>query len=238
MQRRTNPSSGRGPDGVGSYPNQHLTTIFRGLSTIMPDRFVTRLTYNGQKLLTITSGNVFTAYRWYPSALFDVDPLLGSTTVVGFSELSNFYYYYRVLASRFTCAVASNYIAQGTGALAATSTSFVVVPLNADPGSSPSQATVDSWFNNPYNKHRLIGAPGSRPEKFVSKMSTEKIFGSKMVYTDDNFASLVSTIPNNNWYWACAVRSTTAAPASGYTYSFQTDMEFDCEFYSRKPLLN
>lgn len=216
----------------------YSTSIPRGLAPIMPDRIMRKLTYNGFKNLKIATGQFHKSYRWLPTAVYDIDPLLGSTTVVGFTELAGFYYFYRVVSSRATIAVAANYQSQGTGALTPTCCNFVVVPLNADPGTTPSDTTIFSWYNNPYNKHKLIGAPGARPEKVVSSMATEKIFGSKMVYTDDNFAALVSTVPVNNWYWAVAVSAADASGSTNYSFSVQTDFEMMVEFYSRKPLVN
>jgi hypothetical protein len=189
---------------------------------------LTRLTYKGYKNFTITAAAVSIAYRWQPSAAYDIDPLVGSTTVVGFTELTAFYNYYRVLRSRNVVRVANASSVPAT---------VVMLPLNSDPGASPSIATQQSWLNNPYSKIKVVPAAGGPVVSVSGSMSTEKIFGSKMVYFDDNFASLVNTIPTNNWYWAASVQVATA-PGSTINFYVENDIYIDVEFYSRKALLN
>jgi hypothetical protein len=70
-----------------------------------------------------------------------------------------------------------------------------------------------------------------------TRMSTEKIFGSKAVYFDDNFSSLVTTIPANNWYWFIGVIAATTVASSALTVTISVEIELDVEFFCRKELL-
>jgi hypothetical protein len=105
-----------------------------------------------------------------------------------------------------------------------------------DPGSTPLLATVNSWSNNPYGKVKLV-PPSGEVVSIGHKISTEKIYGSKMVYFDDNFASSTSNVPVNNWFWAVAVITGTS-PATNQVCLVEVDIEMDVEFYSRKALIN
>lgn len=202
--------------------------IPRTVDRIIPDRLMTKLTYNGFTAMTIAPTLAHATKRWRPTGVYDVDPDLGSTTVVGFNELANLYTSYRVLRSRAIMRVANN---------SDQPVMIVLIPLNADPGSSPTLAEAQSWVNNSYAKTRLCAAIGSPVASVSCTMSTEKIYGSKMVYFDDNFASLISTIPNNNWYWAIGLL-TPLAVASGKNYNVEMDISMDVEFYDRRNLLN
>jgi len=232
---RAKPKSGRrktkknqGVDGVPGLEVNALTRLPLTVSNIMPDRLYTRLTYNGSKAFVTLTGASQVAYRWTPSAAYDIDPLLGSTTTVGYTEISAFYNNYRVLASTLKIQSATQ---------ATVGCTAVILPLNADPGATPSNAVVASWFNNPYNKRAVMRTAGSPTRVISRKMSTEKIYGSKTVYFDDNFASLTNTVPNNNWYWAVATVY-SGAVAANQTVLIEVDITIDVEFYSRKVLLN
>jgi len=214
-------------DGNRAKHNMPLT-IPRTIDAIMPDRMMTKLKYFGFTQFTIATTSTFSARRWVPSAAYDIDPTLGSTSTVGFNELALLYNNYRVISSRLRVRMAPQ------GSLPV---QLVTVPLNADPGSSPLAATVNAWCNNPYGKVKLVGVSGAPTQTISTTMSTERIYGSKMIYFDDNFASLVNTVPNNNWYWAVAVIS-GVNPSSALVCTVEIDIEVHVEFYSRKVLLN
>jgi len=214
-------------DGVRAQPNA-LVTLPKRVSSIMPDRLMTRLTYYGVTVLTIPTTAKGISRRWIPSAVFDVDPILGSTTVVGFQELAAFYSKYRSYASKLKVTFSNQ---------SDTAVQAITVPLNADPGSSPSDVVRDAWVNNPYAKVRLLGPTGSPALSLTTLMSTEKIFGSKMVYTDDNFQSDTSTNPVNNWYWAVAVQA-PSIPTVAKLIAVEIDITLDVEFFARRVLFN
>jgi hypothetical protein len=211
-------------DGLSGQRSNSLVTLPKSVGLIMPDRMYTKLRFYGLGAISISAGFANGA-RYRPSAAYDVDPVAASTATPGFSEFAAFYNGYRVTCSRF--------LTRFVNPSATVGVNVVIVPLNSDPGSSPSFATIASWVSNPYAKHKMLGCGGSKSETLSCLMSTEKIFGSKMVYMDDNFSSLTSSIPNNNWYWGVGV----IAPAST-TVSITTeiDVEMGVEFFSRKVL--
>jgi hypothetical protein len=212
-------------DGVEAQQNQ-LVRVPRD-SFIMPDRLYTKLVFSGSGVLTIPALSFTVAARYRPSSAFDVDPLLGGTIMPGFTELTAIYGAYRVTSSRITV----EFVNESTTA----SCTACVLPLNADPGASPSSATVQSWPGNPYSKYKILPLAGGPSLDLTNEMSTEKIFGSKMVYFDDSFTAAVTTNPVNNWFWAIGL-STNPAAVANINVSNLLKIEIGLEFFDRKAL--
>lgn len=214
-------------DGLNAQSNA-LTKLPRSVTNIVPDRMYTKMFFRGYGSLAIPLLSTATGARYRPTSAFDVDPLLGSTATPGFSEWAAFYSNYRVTSSRAQFRFNNTSTVQGA--------MCVLVPLNVDPGASPGVATINTYIENPYCKVKTMGLSGSPSVTLTSSMSTEKIFGSKMVYFDDNFQSLVTTNPTNNWYWAVGVLSPLAPVGSPQLINVYIDIEMGIEFFSRKIL--
>jgi len=185
------------------------------------------LRFTGYGSLTIPTTASTAGSRYRPTSAFDIDPLLGSTATPGFAEYAAFYNFYRVTASKITVEFVNTSAAQGV--------TCVVAPLTSDPGASPTTAQVNSYLEQPYAKHRLVGTSGSPAAKFVIEMSTEKITGSKLIYFDDNWNSGTATTPINNWYWALGVIA-PSTPAANQVVNIMFDIFIGCEFFGRKSL--
>jgi hypothetical protein len=209
-------------DGLSAMSNR-LVVLPKSLR-IIPDRFFTKLVFQGFGTATITSPSVHAAFRYIPTAAYDVDPGLGSAAMPGFADFANFYQTYRVTVSRIRAEMVSK---SSTNAVEAT-----LIALNTDPGSSPSFTTVASWAGNPYSQQKILSLAGGPPTSYDMQMPTERIFGSKEVYFDDNFNSLVTGTPVNNWYWALGLIADTA-PASPLTVSSLIRIEVGVEFFDR-----
>lgn len=195
---------------------------------IIADRTCVTLKYPYVASFSISPAQQANGFRLRPSSAYDVDPTLLSTATPGFSEWATFYANYRVLRSAIKVEINNRSTAQG-GVL-------IVLPLNADPGSAPSVATVTSWLGNPFHRRAVFGTAGAKPTMVSNSMSLERLFGSKMVYTDDNFTSLVTGIPTNNWYWA-VFAFLTNVPAAAVTVEFFVTVTMEVEFFSRKVLI-
>jgi len=194
----------------------------------MPDKMFTCLSWTGIAISTILTGTTAISRRYRPSSAFDVDPLTGATAMPGFNELAAMYGSYRVSRSRMTLEATSP---------DARCFNMVLLPLNADPGASPSTATINSWPMNPYAKFKLVAGTGSPVSVIKHSMATEKIFGSKAVYFDDNFAATVGANPANNWFWAFAFVTNVSA-VSNININVNTKIELDIEFFNRTQLQN
>ncbi len=206
-------------DGVSSRKND-LLTIPKSAGLIVSDRIFTKLEFWSQKIIPIAA-STSAGVRYTPSSAYDIDPLVGSAAMPGFAEMAALFAQYRVTVSDIEVMLVNPLNTYGADIL--------VGPLNVDPGASATDAFIVSCASNPYFALASCGCVGSPPARVTASMSTEKIYGSKMVYSDDNFSSATNTSPNNNWYWFVAV-----------SVSATISLRIRCgvEFFDRRQLLN
>jgi hypothetical protein len=213
-KKRTNKTAVNGSAGVVTIPRSSL---------IAPQQM--RVTLKWWKSLSMNLSAIATsAVRFSPSSALDPDPL-GANVPLGFPEWAHFYNSYRVLSSR------ANVDIINTGDVPCVTTLF---PSNTDPGASPSANQVTASKMQAYAVSRtgpLIGGPVLT---LSNQMSTQKIFGNRMVLTDDNFAALVNTVPVNNWYWVLTFYCLAVSPKPIIA---NFEMEIDIEFYDRANLV-
>jgi hypothetical protein len=198
---------------------------------IVPDKLVTTLSYIDVSHSSIgIPATVAGSFRYRPTAIYDVDPLIGGTTIPGFTELSALYNYYRVHSST----IKGYFVNQD----ATTAPLIIILPLNSDPGSGPTPTTLQSWEMNPYSKMYLMSSKGGYDRAIITNhMTTKKLVGSQSVKYDDTYASAVTTVPTNNWYWAVGALSEGGVNFTlGVTY--QVKIDITVEFYDRKELLS
>jgi len=205
-----------GKDGVLTVP--------RSVSAVLPDRLRTTLRWWALNPINLSIQNTG-SLRFQPSGAFDVDPNVGGATCKGFPELSALYRSYRVKSS--TCEV--ELINPGVQ----TPVTVTLLPTNSDPSSNPSAAYVVASAQQPYAVSRTTSLRGGPNTRLVSSMSTKKIFGSPMTDYDDNFASLVNTVPLNNWFWVITFYSPSTIPSSEGAAICNVRMSIDIEFYDR-----
>lgn len=196
----------------------------------MPDRYITRLRFVGLGNLTIPTTSTVAGGRYRPSAAYDIDPLIASTSTAYFAEFAAIYNSYRVNSSTLRVKATNQVNTSGQGII------VVIVPLLEDPGASPTASVVGSWLEQPYSKKSMVGTAGSPAVNIEQTMSTEKIFGTKAVYFDDGHSSLVTTNPSLNWYWAIGAICATA-PVSALIVNTYLEIEIEVEFFQRKALL-
>jgi hypothetical protein len=204
--------------------NKQMTrvTIPRGVK-IMPDKILTHMSF--WKAFAANLSAVTTAgFRISPSSAFSPDPL-GASQFAGFTEMANFYFSYRVVAS--TCRVEVINPSNVTPVMVG------LVPSNTDPGASPSSTTVISSIENPYAKSKTAALTGSPVTTLTNSITTQRIYGNRMVLIDDSFASLVSTNPINNWWWFVTLYSLAVIPSG---ISVNLFCSIDIEFYDRRRL--
>jgi len=208
-----------------SNPNSYQT-IPKTVGLILPDRYRTNLEFSSGFNLNLTA-TTNASVRFRPTGLFDVDPLVGGSSLAGFIELSALYSHYRVLGSRIIIRVSN-----------ASTTDQIIMrlcPLNADPGATPAAAFFLALSEQPYAKTGVAGLIGAPPLVMQHQIATEKIFGSRSSLFDDNFESLVTTVPTNNWYWVVAA---SALHVTAGAISIFMEIQCDTEFYGRTFLQN
>jgi hypothetical protein len=212
-------------DGNSDLSGIHEMRLTRPLAVQFPDKLRVRLNFTEFLSPVIAIGSSFSSQRFRPTNVFDVDPVLGSTAVPGFQEMANIYATYRTVKSDVFLQMSQN------GNQSAVS--VVCVPLNVDPGASPSSTVVSSWYGAFGNKSALMPQIGGPAITIRNTMTTERIFGTKAVYFDDNFAAPVSGGPTNNWYWAIGVNSAGNASGTAITTSGRIQVFMDVEFFNR-----
>jgi len=178
--------------GTMTISRDRKLSIPKAVGIIMPDRYYTALRY--EKIGSVSLAVAPTgAFRYRPTGAFDVDPLVASTAMAGFTELAALYGQYRVTVSKATLRVVNPNTLSPIVA--------ILAPVNLDPGASPSAGYVNSLLENPYATHKLVGITGSPVKEMSCICSSERIFGSQEVYVDDGYASVVTSTPVNNWFW-------------------------------------
>jgi len=210
----------------GSNTQNNYVAPLRTTLLGFPDRMATTLSFFSAPSFAPIIGVSAYSYRYQPSAAQDVEPLLGGITMPGFDEFAQVYSSYRVLGSRIKCKVSG---------IGVTPVTVIVLPLNADPGATPTAAQIISWRGQPYAMSKLTGSAGSPAIEIENSMTTAKIFGSNMVESDDNFAALVSTVPVNNWFWAIGIYQNFVFVAQPVVSDIQVLV--DVQFYDRKYLI-
>jgi hypothetical protein len=213
-------------DGQRSI-NNTVQFIPRGVGLILPDRYRTNLRL-WKSVSTSLSASNQASFRFSPSNAYDIDPVVASTSMSGFVELSTLYGRYRVLSSRCLVRVVNPSLI--------TPLEITLCPVNLDPGPTPSNAYMNTLKEQPYAAFCTGGLAGSPVAKCQATMSTEKIFGSKMALFDDNFQSVVSASPTNNWWWVIALYASAVIPTNPIITMVTIDV--DCEFFDRPVLQN
>lgn len=194
---------------------------FRPFNLVFPPRMPMKLKFWGQQVLSLAA-SVSANYRWRPTGAFDIDPALGGTSMAGYAECAAFYATYRVSSSKIKVTV--------NNPSAVSPITVIVLPMNADPSNAFGAANIIASVGNPYAKTKMTGLLGSPATVIENQMTTVKIFGDSEVFYDHNFTSLVTTVPNNNWFWNYCLY----APAFIATNIVATvEIEVDIEFYDR-----
>lgn len=187
-----------------------------------PDRMITTLRFWEQNFPS-WAAETFKIYSYRGTSVFDPRTAAGGTQPEGFDLFALVYSSYRVLSSRCKIEISSN----STGIAPMT---LILAPLNADP-TGASAANVVAFADNPYAKQKMFN-PGGPPQSLSCRMTAARVFGSEMVNSDDNFASLVSTNPTNNFFWAVAMYITAALTAT-QPFALNVMIEYDVQFYDR-----
>lgn len=207
--------------------NTYKMSMPRGL--IAPQRFEVSLMYVDINHSAINSaGNKVAAYRYRPTSAYDVDPTIGGTTIAGFAEWSTIYSMYRVLAYEVEFFLAND---EGFAI-----TTFDI-PFNADPGASPSLASVEAFLMNPYVRVRYLSCKtGNDRTVLRRKIDCKNFVGSTIQRYDDSYASAVTTSPVNNIFHLVGIWSGANNLINGVFFTARVSLRV--EFFERNFLNN
>jgi len=194
----------------------------------IPDEFNTVLTFvDGIRIGTTGAGSA--VYRFQTNGCYDVDPIFGTTSTPGFSELAALYYYYRPYAYQIFLTMSNGEVFP---------LSYFLVHTNADPGTTygPSYSLGSG---NAFGSSGVLGSVGSAPAHYRSrKIRVAELVGGVDVETGDNWKGGSSANPTDLVFFGLAVVSETVAnvftATGGVTFSIRVKMWV--RFYDRKNL--
>jgi len=207
------------------YQDNRIITFNR---TIVPDSVRTRLVWLDPNNVLNNSGAAFVAKRFRPTGIYDIDPLLGGSSVAGFTEWAAFYYKYRVIHTNLTFHCA-NY---DTG----TVLQVVTLPLNVDPGATPTLSDIQNWTLQPFARHSLLSKSGGMDRCTLKlNINLRNFVGTDTFLVDDSYSSAVTNVPQNNVYVAVGafvIGGLTMTNGIGYSLTISSIVEF----FERKEL--
>ncbi len=186
-------------------PENGLFTGDRSAQIIIPRQYrvatpslITQLVFQSTLHNPLNNaGLTYASVRFRPTSAYDVDPVIGGTSMPGFNEWAAIYGKYRVL--RFRAEIVAVNLELDFPL------NFIVFPSNFDLGANYSQ--VQSQFGNSFAKYRFLSPKGGQDRATIRTpwWSSRQIVGSDSVYLDDDYASNTNASPVNNSYINVAI---------------------------------
>lgn len=140
----------------------------------------------------------------------------------GWTQWSNFYFKYRVLASR----IKITFLALN----ASVPMELSLFPTNFISG----VANLRDAQNQPYAKWTGLGvSTGMGKATLTSFMSTAKIYGQNIM-TDDRFAAVFTAPPANEWFWV--INSYDDIATANLQYKYDVCIDYKVLLFDRIPL--
>lgn len=179
--------------------NKQQTVMVVQPGWIAPKSVEVELTYASLANILQAGGHATASRRYNPCNAYDVDPLLGSTSMSGFSEWGALFNEYRVLKSTIMiCAVNDD----------AFPTLMYVCPINFDPGSN--YATPQTLISNPNCKHHMFGlASGAEMWRHSHHVTSARMLGlteqQTRVCTELRGTTSGGVVPVNPWFWQVGI---------------------------------
>lgn len=223
--RTTNSANRVGGNGL----NRLSVGKFRDLPTLWPDKFLCKMKYQDtvNTTILITGGQQTQGVNYKVNSLYDpLQTTAAEQSIPGFLELANMYGYYRVHAAKITANIGGNQGPYGALAIAGLTGAYPNFS-NYSTYASMLQATA-----NPYVVYGLLSPSLKASVNLETYCNMNKLVGSKIGSTDDDYAASVTADPKNLLWGYVAISVPVNAPAN-LTYTVTTEIEFWCEFYGR-----
>lgn len=221
MRRRNRKARGKRRKGPSEAQSVKRTLGINHRLEPLPPRFRTTLSFQSNSLIR-NAASTFANSVFWPTYLFDVDPLVGSTAIPFFTEMAGFYRYYRLVS--FTCtATFANLDATTAGTV-------YLIPLNINPGANA--LTFQSMLSNNRCKTAIMGLSGGNgiSKTLRIRAGVDEFGGVVWSGQTDAYSGTTSgsSAPVNNIYvaagWSCT-------PAMGNGVVADVVFKFDVEFF-------
>jgi len=189
----------------------------------MPERLRTTLRFN--KTATMNNvGQIFGNQRLAWTDAYDVDPVLGSTAMPGFTELGTIYTHYRCNSCYCSGSFSNNESGPNTVYLAL---------CNVDPGANT--VNYQDFLSSRRSVKKLVGRNDANPCTTLSIMAKQSDFGGVLLHSrvlDGTVGITTAGSPANNSYIVIGFLGAVSS-ASGIAISIDVDIELDFfELYS------
>jgi hypothetical protein len=200
-------------DPVEAYHMRRGPTILEFAGRIMPDGFITTLSYPITRGI-VNAASPTQAARWRTNGIYDLDPLLLTTAVPGFVEFMAFYSYYRVLTVTARALVSN---------LEPNPVSVYFVTANTDPGTSG--ASYNDYASNRFGRTKLLGSvSGASNASCTMRHNVTDIVGDDSPLTDLTFRGTSSTNPTDLVYFGVGALNPVGNLTNGILLNLTIDM--------------
>jgi len=206
--QKTRPKKKRTRAAHAARPKEMVNRSINFMPTAM------RTTLRYQKTINFNNTGVNHAnIRFAPSYLYDVDPVLGSTSMAGFAELTAIYRYYRFRSCRWRITAASDDTAPSV---------LCVCPVNFDPGVNT--ANFQNYLAA--RRAKITTLTSQMVRSLRGSMSVADIGGVLEVLLPDAYSGTSTTSPANN-IWLFIGTSCPGTMTNGITISIVMDITAD-----------
>jgi hypothetical protein len=190
----------------------------------MPERIRTVLRFNKTFALS-NAGTPYGNVRFVPTDAYDVDPVVGSTAMPGFTELAGIYTHYRVNKYRCKCAFSNDETFSETVYLAL---------CNVDPGANT--VNYQDFLSSRRCVKTLLGPATGNGIGTLQISGSQADFGGVLEH-DGSLNGTVGitsgTAPLNNMYVLVGFYDPGGNSSNGINVSIDLDIELDFfELYS------
>jgi hypothetical protein len=217
-QSKTKRKGGKKSRALGVNTEKTVMMVVPKLLGWAPPRLRTNLRFS--KFFTISAAAASAAnVRFVPTFLFDVDPIVGSTSVPGFTEWGGIYRFYRVNSAAIRCSFAN---AQAFNVVC------YVCPVNFDPGANYSGTAAQTYLSNRLSQSQVAGPlTGNGQVELSHRVTTAGFGGAANLLTTDSYSAGVSGgAPGNNYYFTVGIVG-TGTVSTGVDVEVFLDIEAD-----------
>jgi len=216
--------------GISLYsPNESAAALTKLYNTrdlqfrtaqVFPPHFRTTLTYYEQVNFSLVSTPQTYVFRG--NGPYDPNQTGTGNQPVGYDNLSTFYDSVYAIGSKISITVANQ------------TTQILQVALAPTISTSMITAYDQSQYYPGVKKINVDGTTrgGNSFKRITNQLSTLRFFSEPF---DNDFVSLVTTIPARQWYWTIAMQ--TADTVSALTLNMQVQISYDVVFIGRKLVL-
>jgi len=189
----------------------------------MPVGLTTSLRAKCKFLKQFTVNIGASAARFSANGLYDVDPIVGSTTAIGFGELTALYKRFRVLSYHYEFSIVN---------IDTVPLYIYITNTNFDLGATFNQHY--DYARNAFGKVRVLAVTGKNTMMIRGSLSVRQIFGGN-VTGSDQFYGTDSANPTNLVFLGIAAQTATGVAISTGV-SVQLTLTCFAQFFERKAL--